>query len=557
MRLTEVHTAEVPGLTSCYSGGRTAKSSIALSAASSRKIRTIVSHLATGSYSILLRFINIAREDSSNEEVKKKNWGKGGVFQTYAESLENLYCGSSTSSQPQEKNFDTSCYCQAHDLFYPPPRSLDDTHCYYEVFSLQHRNRMQDTITSDGRDDTIVEDGKLAPKTRFPSQSSSLATSSAALATDSKTDLIKGSNFHGKEDHTLLVIRRGVSQKMSSVKLDKQQHQQKQFIPIECQPLPLHFSELCFEDGKKVTALFVGTTIEPYFKLYLENNITHLFEESIASVDIDHNPILPDDLSSPTMSLSTTYDDRAKIHYLAIGSQNGMVTIVAFRLGESISSSTSGQFLFSPHLLFRERFYIDGPLLTMCFHIDMSPIVLLGKYHIDLVIGSLRSFACMYRKTVQIKDVITRTTNTNAEIEERFNGPSVIVEGLFSKQLKVEDSVLCVYKFNFATRSGSVIAVGTYSGRLLLFDPLDDVDKSPSNHQVKYRLMFSRSFNSPIHGIVAEDLDGDRLPELLITTLKRIHIFRFDSADLASMVHQKVQDILTLKAGLIKNNSII
>ena len=98
-----------------------------------------------------------------------------------------------------------------------------------------------------------------------------------------------------------------------------------------------------------------------------------------------------------------------------------------------------------------------------------------------------------------------------------------------------------------------MIAVRTYSGHLLLFEPYkhcpdstemttsleegkDEIgeEKTTSNCSsdlpvnpslLLYKLIWSQNFNSLIHSIVVEDLDGDGLPELLITTLKNIHVF--------------------------------
>jgi len=146
--------------------------------------------------------------------------------------------------------------------------------------------------------------------------------------------------------------------------------------------------ELCFEDGHAI-ALFVGCANEPFLHLYIENNLMQKVEKIIPDSE---KWFLPD-LSSLTMSLFTLHDEQAKMHYLAIGSQNGMISIVAFWLGKTIYAIRS-TFVFNIHAVHREMFcwWSTG-------YIPFSSI-LHDKYYIDLVVGSLHAFACMYQKTV-------------------------------------------------------------------------------------------------------------------------------------------------------------
>jgi len=343
---------------------------------------------------------------------------------------------------------------------------------------------------------------------------------------------------------TFLLIRKQpttlLSQHESKQHSQNSKLQQDQLLPIDYQPLPLHIAELFYSDGNSIVALFVGCFTEPYLRIYVENN-TDAFEA------VDSSFV---NLSSPTMSLSTLYDAKENLNYLAIGAQNGTITIVVFR----IDHSSGGPF--SPHVVFTDRFHVDGPLLTLQFHLDMSPSFFLGYYFIDLVIGSLRGFVCMYRRTIR-----SNKTSDDEQIikENRFQGNNIgIVDGLYSDKLKIEDSVLTVHKFSFATKSGSLVAVGTYAGQLLLFDAPDErTMKSNTSADItdvedvplpsRYKLVYTRNFNSPIHGIAIGDLNDDGLPELLITSLKRIHIFRFDLSDLACLLHERLQSIIAFK----------
>jgi len=545
MKLQEIHTVQLPSCTTCYSAARTGCSFYPQRglpdqnedrdprSGTTSVTKSIVSQMATETHSITL---TVVKPDVSLMR-KTKDLSGGGEFKTIAQRLPK-------TSQP--KSSDTTDrlqkgVCLAHDAMYVR-RNREHDQCSYEVFSIQ-KDRQVTNSGSSGTDGHHEDDSTLDPKAK-----ASLPVSATA---DPKTDHYsiqsKSSSSHEKEDQTFLVIRKT----LSPLHRNRQEQQQKnagkidegneQVLSNNYQPLPLHLTELCFEDGHAI-ALFVGCANEPFLRLYVENNLTQQFEEIIPDSE---KRFLPD-LSSPTMSLSTLHDDRAKTHYLAIGSQNGTISIVAFQPGKRFTPS--GQLSFSTSVLFTERCFVDGPLVTLHFHLESS--VLRDKYYIDLVVGSLRAFVCMYRKTMHAtkNDVV----DTEQERQE-FEGPIVVTEGLFSERLKIEDSVLVVHKFNFGTRAGTVIAVGTYSGRLLLFEPdehcLDSTETTASLEEgkdeigeenptsncssdlpvnpslLRYKLIWSRNFNSPIHGIVVEDLDGDGFPELLITTLKNIHVF--------------------------------
>mmetsp|Transcript_42985 Transcript_42985/g.64814 ORF Transcript_42985/g.64814 Transcript_42985/m.64814 type:complete len:425 (+) Transcript_42985:685-1959(+) len=156
-------------------------------------------------------------------------------------------------------------------------------------------------------------------------------------------------------------------------------------------------------------------------------------------------------------------------------------------------------------------FVVDGPIVSL--HLSMSPpppssLNTFMNHHyrqhvhrqdIYLVVGSLCGFACFFRQIVQntnnSNNICSTTTPTafamEQEEQEQYNattnentffpfhhdwdGPYVIVDGLWNGKLDVEDGVLSVCKFPFGgTISGTAIAVGTHSGRVLLFEPVID-----------------------------------------------------------------------------------
>ena len=498
LRLQEVHTVELPGITTAYSGCRRTKAA---------NPNTVVSQLATDSHCILV-------------EYKRNRWSE---YLTYAHRLTTV-CKKTCSNYSNGMELS----CVAHD-------ALERANVNYQVFSLQnveHGSSEKD----DPQEDMAVKTKLSTPSSLPVSASTPNITNSTNNATSNttKVDLaVKGTFLLIRKQPTTLLSQHAESkQHLHTSKL-----QQDQLLPIDYQPLPLHIAELFYANGHSIVALLVGCFTEPYLRIYVENN-TDRFEV------VDFSFV---NLSSPTMSLSTLYDAKENLNYLAIGAQNGTVTIVVFRINHLPAGP------FSPHVVFTDTFHVDGPLLTMQFHLDMSPSCFLGYYWIDLVIGSLRGFVCMYRRTIRNNE----TSNEEHIIQKnRFQGNNIsIVDGLYSDQLKIEDSVLTVHKFRFATKSGSLVAVGTYAGQLLLFDaPNEHAIKSTTGADVKdvpllsrYKLVYSRNFYSPIHGIAIGDLDGDGLPELLITSLKRIHIFRFDLSDLACLVHDKLQYIIAMR----------
>ena len=113
----------------------------------------------------------------------------------------------------------------------------------------------------------------------------------------------------------------------------------------------------------------------------------------------------------------------------------------------------------------------------------------------------------------------------------KWDGPSLVAEGLWNSSLKSADSALAVHSW------GNLVAVGTYLGRVLVYRRRDE-NKRNKNDDFKpsitisrtaadnYTLQWSCQLPYSIHGICHIRNHSNKEPmKLLITTRRSIHIF--------------------------------
>jgi len=107
----------------------------------------------------------------------------------------------------------------------------------------------------------------------------------------------------------------------------------------------------------------------------------------------------------------------------------------------------------------------------------------------------------------------------------RFDGPVLVMEGLWCGQIDAEDGVLAVCEFRCGCEEGGrAVAVGRYSGRLLL------VVAAGCEERGRYRgkIFWSCQLLHQMHGIMVSDFG---LAGMLVVTRKTVHLFEVGGLD--------------------------
>jgi len=254
----------------------------------------------------------------------------------------------------------------------------------------------------------------------------------------------------------------------------------------------------------------------------------------------------PLDFHSPVMAMHTLVlqgsnvlapSGEDAVNCIAVGCQDGTVRIILYTASKSNTESScrnSHQFqddeeesdMLSLDILHVSQFVVDGPIISLA--LTEGYFGMRGKStRVSLVVGSLCGFACLFRQSY----------NKTSKLE--FGGPYMITEVLWCKQIEVEDSVLAVCEFQYGgVKCGRVVAVGTYSGRLLLVAVQED------ETSCSCKLIWSCRLPHPIHGIV---VSGFGLIEMLIITRKTIHLFKGNANKFAEAAKFRMEQLTVEK----------
>lgn len=247
------------------------------------------------------------------------------------------------------------------------------------------------------------------------------------------------------------------------------------------------------------------------------------------------------------------------IHFLAVGCQDGSIYVILYKFTQRNGQGRTFHSDSTPIILYVYNFFVDGPIISMQLSLIEAnqknnleeKIKCIG--HVHLTVGSLCGYACQFHLSIPSQHWSLQHKVSPFWNSEPFHGPFHILDQdsnetinhienkslhrnrsipvlCWDGRLDAEDAVLAVHEFVAPTLSGLGIAIGTHSGRILLYECMIQ-----SNLELKFRLLWKDRLPYPIHGICVADLDGDELPEMLVTTRKSIHIYRFDAEDIASV----------------------
>uniref|UniRef100_A0A7S1BDG1 Uncharacterized protein n=1 Tax=Corethron hystrix TaxID=216773 RepID=A0A7S1BDG1_9STRA len=239
--------------------------------------------------------------------------------------------------------------------------------------------------------------------------------------------------------------------------------------------------------------------------------------------------------TNPTV-IEFAIDHDTMTHFVAVGYIDGTATLVAFQYPRETEIELQGSkketdpTLPDGALVKRSTFIVDGPITSLSLSVDSGdPLASLTSgnnlHSIQLLIGSLCGFACMY---------------TSSGPMCSFDGPVVLCEDVYDSLCEQEDSVLAVCQADFGTIDGEIKVVGTYGGKILVFAPDEEKTLSNTSMASHYRLSWTYQLSYPIHGIHIYDVNNDGFPKLVVVTKKSVHIFQSNVIKLAEMIKKKV-----------------
>jgi hypothetical protein len=158
-----------------------------------------------------------------------------------------------------------------------------------------------------------------------------------------------------------------------------------------------------------------------------------------------------------------------------------------------------------------------------------------------LYAGSICGFACSFSQSV--------------ENPTYFDKPILVVDGLWNPKLDDDDAVLSMCEFQYGgVESSKAIAIGTFSGRLLLFAPkgqgyysascdMDDEGHEDDNVQQQELYCFWHcTLPYPVHSIHVHS--NGLLPELIVFTRRSIHLFRCNLDTIADSTLERIDRVL-------------
>lgn len=307
--------------------------------------------------------------------------------------------------------------------------------------------------------------------------------------------------------------------------------------PLNYIPLAIRATTLVHKDGKESVAVFVSGDDDARLHLYMPKE-----ERSASSRAVGigmQPPIILEEVpisltstqfleaeekgqnllsfSSPIMSIDCLRsktsnqcdgdvkeenDDSKPTNYLAMGCQDGTIRVVSYTYNINQSEHTLTAVACSDLV-------VDGPIVTLdisASSMKLAPADSSAVPKKTLVVGSLCGFACAFHQS--------------GDADRPFDGPEEIISNLWCGRIGAEDGVLCVKSICVGGRDRlhGCIAIGTYSGRVLVFEQSNDSSSG-------YKLHWSCHLPYPIHAISAADLDGDGVNEILVTTRRSLHVF--------------------------------
>ncbi len=190
-------------------------------------------------------------------------------------------------------------------------------------------------------------------------------------------------------------------------------------------------------------------------------------------------------IDTPIMSIDFHTD--GKTHTLALAGQDGTIQLITWK-GEERTF----------HDISSHTVIVDGPLVSL-------QIQERSRGELYVVVGSLCGYVCRLKRPSS-----SSSSSSSASLLE-WQGPTMVVQGLWSDHLQDEDSVLAVHPF------GDCVAIGTLGGRCMIYQA--------SQYGEKYYKFWECTLPYSIHGLEVRSTTVDSF-DLIIVTRRSLHVFR-------------------------------
>ncbi|KAG9298111.1 hypothetical protein G9A89_000804 [Geosiphon pyriformis] len=258
--------------------------------------------------------------------------------------------------------------------------------------------------------------------------------------------------------------------------------ERSQIIELPFTPTQITHTIILKNEISETSLILCGT--DDGIHLYTQNSTTTLWGEEAV---YPHFPLLSElaRLESNILSLEIREFGEKKI--IAAGCQNGILHLAIMQ-----KDSTTGNFV-----------QIENPTFAALF----SPITSISMF-------SSRSDGESHDINMIVTCAIEQGIIYRSLDKKNFQSSFQL------KECTLHDSVLCSHVMDVDLDGCNEILVGTYGGELMIFKL-----ETPVEGEIKYKLVWQRSFAHPIYRITGLDLNQDGYKELIIVTQYGVHIF--------------------------------
>ena len=360
-----------------------------------------------------------------------------------------------------------------------------DTIGSMEVFAMMRNSTVSNV--ENNNDNSIIDNNSLTTATVADERQESAVTSGYTTILSDTTDTPPAANTATTSSTYYLITKsRGTNTKVIET------------IPLNFRPLSIHATELHVTTDNSgtdtsVIGIFVSSVVDNKIRLYITskevlqqnkstnehsfvqislNNTTTIDSELPAEYDFEEEDDTTNDpfiFSSPIMTMDTCITNEEQLedsgdmnlNRLALACYDGRVRILTYQLKattlkqeEKDSSIIDISSLDVCHKRF-SSFLVDGPISSIHFSLTARSSNPKLPSSLFLVVGSLCGYACIFYESALPQ-------------ESFFNGPTLVVDGLYNSKEDCEDSVTSVHAYSLAD-GRQMIVVGTQGGRILLF----------------------------------------------------------------------------------------
>ena len=241
---------------------------------------------------------------------------------------------------------------------------------------------------------------------------------------------------------------------------------------------------------------------------------------------------------------------------MSVGCQDGSIRIITYALANENGNEQEQEEREDKHcennqlkdmhqrfeILNISNFVIDGPVSALSYSRNES--IENEEVRLVLFAGSVCGFACWFYQIPNCDDY-------------EFQGAYPLIDGLWDNRLRDDDAVLSIREFQYGgVEGGSIVAIGLYSGRLLLFERRTEGRSEDDNEDTKNPYMYftdkrdSATFHCvwnctlpyPIRDIqvVADGIFSD----MVVCTKRSIHLLRSNPDFFGEAAFERVERLI-------------